>query len=134
MSDESKTMAEFKGTPGPWKLTEGPAVAKGGVAFSINGPTGQFLTDMEGSDDAGHRERGWLPTAEVAANARLFAAAPDLLASLEESLLANAALMNAIARSGHAEAVMNAMDTEIETRVAGFGVRARAAVARAKGE
>ena len=57
------------------------------------------------------------------ANARLIAAAPDLLACLQETVEAAAALMRAIHASGRIDEVID----ELEPGYDGFGVRARAA-------
>jgi hypothetical protein len=71
-----------KHTPGPWTLTELPLSNDGDLepSFRIEGETTLFLTVSPCSD-------GYRP-GENEANARLIAAAPDLLAVLERLLVA----------------------------------------------
>jgi hypothetical protein len=70
-------MAEH--TPGPYRVEEESSTEKGATAFAL----------YAGSVDLALIARGWLPLAVARANAKLFAAAPDLLAALREFMLVN---------------------------------------------
>ena len=100
-------------TPGPWKVDSPPRTVTFEPAFAVNGDYGPPLAFVLGSDDH----------PEVRANARLIAAAPDLLEALEAALpwidLARGSDLNT-------DASHEAID-RIEAQ-------ARAAIAKAKGE
>lgn len=68
---------EFKGTPGPWKYDEGNSITAefGDVGICILEPIEKFWCG-----DVNRHPEG----EEYEANARLIAAAPELLAVLEE--------------------------------------------------
>ena len=73
-------MSAFKGTPGPWQLSsESPTIIKQDMSL-IGLPDGGVLIGSA----CGHKSSGFYPTNDQAiANARLIAAAPELLSSLE---------------------------------------------------
>jgi D-serine deaminase-like pyridoxal phosphate-dependent protein len=102
-------------TPGPWIVR-----GTGGALLCVVNNEGAYIVDR-------FLLPHFMPDSERLANARLISAAPDLLASLMETRDAAAALMRAIAASGHATEVLD----ELEPGYDGFGVRAQAAIARA---
>ena len=73
-------MRAFKGTSGPWQLSsESPTPIKPDMSL-IGLPDGGVLIGSA----CGHESSGFYPTVDEAeANARLIAAAPELLSSLE---------------------------------------------------
>ena len=79
-------MSEIKHTPGPWE-TRGTLPGKSGAAIDIHGD-GVWV----GSANGNHNTKGSRPTAgfpgndEGNANARLMAAAPELLVALKKAL------------------------------------------------
>lgn len=68
-------MSGAKHTPGPWAV----ALRKGQIA--TQGPATEWLATMPHSASGGF---GLTDVREIAANARLIAAAPDLLAACQE--------------------------------------------------
>ena len=74
-------MSAFKGTPGPWQLSsESPTIIKQDMSL-IGLPDGGVLIGSA----CGHESSGFYPTLdESEANARLIAAAPELLEALED--------------------------------------------------
>lgn len=76
-----KNMTQAQHTQGPWKA-QGARVAK----IHIHKSRGhEFTTEII---DCGPKFNGFTPRSEQEANARLIAAAPELLEALEESLSA----------------------------------------------
>lgn len=69
-------MSEAKHTPGPWRVEDGELLAGGDSGAVV-------LGSIHGADDYPCCEEDI--DAECKANARLIAAAPDLLALLEEA-------------------------------------------------
>lgn len=66
-------MSNFKGTPGPWVSVPGEDGGR-----DINGPgSANYIASVHG---------GYEPSEECLANARLIAAAPEMLQALEEIL------------------------------------------------
>src|SRR5690606_17742348 len=102
-------MSAFKGTPGPWRLSsESPTIIKQCTSL-IGLPDGGVLIGSA----CGHESSGFFPTNEQAiSNARLIAAAPELLEALESVL-------------------GNCLDSE---GLAAAYAKARAAIAKARGE
>lgn len=72
-------MSKMAHTPGPWEVVNNPPNEDGSTATSIYG-SDQYVADVY-CGYAGSRN---MPNAEAAANARLIAAAPDLLVALEQ--------------------------------------------------
>lgn len=116
-------------THGPWILDS--AAAEGAV----------YCSDATGSIVARTRGDGFeyapRPTEEWTANARLIAAAPDLLASLKETREALAAAMRVIhaAVNDKADIIDDLVEAMTEAGITnGVGVRAGAAIAKAEGQ
>jgi hypothetical protein len=97
-------------TPGPWtiKYETNVGAARSGCDWAVVAATGAFSTNT----DSGEHDT------ENKANARLIAAAPELLAALEEILSGYTGLLAAL---GH--------DTPSRTDL----IRAEVAIAKAKG-
>lgn len=81
-------MSEFKGTPGPWEAVNGSDVFTrlggrnaSGVAASKN--DGWHVADCDMGPSSTEEGAADIPHAEKLANARLIAAAPDLLTFAE---------------------------------------------------
>ena len=67
-----------KHTPGPWEVVNNPPNEDGSTATSIYG-SDQYVADVY----CGYAGSKNMPNAEAAANARLIAAAPELLEALD---------------------------------------------------
>ena len=84
MKTESKTQ---KHTPGPWTITDEMMGPKGDYDAAIMARDGMtYIGGIVGDDRHGSADQ-WdsaVPVAEAQANARLIAAAPDLLSLLRE--------------------------------------------------
>jgi hypothetical protein len=86
-------MAEFKGTTGPW-LSRGPVPGDGGSGPYDRVITGGFYVEVDDEDGneypvsvvVAHVKGNATAGGITEANARLIAAAPDLLAALERLL------------------------------------------------
>lgn len=76
-------MSAFKGTPGPWQIsTENQTIIKQDMSL-IGLPNGGVLIGSA----CGHESSGFFPTTDqAAANARLIAAAPELLEACQTAL------------------------------------------------
>lgn len=72
---------KFRGTPGPWRV-DGHVGGNGIVNYSIVSISGDAVGCAPVAEVLQYNPRP-MPTERVAANARLLAAAPDLLAVLE---------------------------------------------------
>ncbi len=117
-------------TPGPWEVDEGDGMPIAKVSFRVvTAP----CTPNIGSG---------LSREEITANARLIAAAPDLLAACKELVVAVSAAMRVIADLDAMKYVGAPAETreqrlvdelKISGVVNGFGVRANAAIAKAVG-
>lgn len=79
-------MSETNHTPGPWHVVSDGSSTKGAMDHTLYSKKKYLGTLCEGADDADLQSRGWLPNAEAEANARLVAAAPDLLETLKEAV------------------------------------------------
>ena len=102
-------MSETKHTPGPWRISGGSATTVQADYRAINSEGGVLIARA-----LGYPNSGYFPSDdEATANARLIAAAPELLESLERCFN----IMN------------NGGTWSIEDQAA-----ARAAIAKAKGE
>lgn len=70
-------MKEFKGTPSPWVRCKGsPKIIMSGYVFNVS--EGYLIGSVFGNDNSGF----YANEDEAEANARLIAAAPDLLEAL----------------------------------------------------
>ncbi|EHO0270164.1 hypothetical protein KNE10_003604 [Salmonella enterica] len=74
-------MKEFKGTPGPWSLSEGWIDKHVSVDAKEHGAIALVLSDMESDYTCSEVKRA-AKQAELSANAQLIAAAPELLDAL----------------------------------------------------
>ncbi|ECP2181900.1 hypothetical protein NPT98_004508 [Salmonella enterica] len=74
-------MNEFKGTPGPWSLSEGWIDKHVSVDAKEHGAIALVLSDME-SDYTFSEAKRTAKRLELSANAHLIAAAPGLLKAL----------------------------------------------------
>jgi hypothetical protein len=132
--DDSATAAGYaearkekaKHTPGPWRYNSDPRGAKFGVHVFLN-EIDSFALGVGGGPDE--------QVAEDLANARLIAAAPDLLAAIKvflHALYDARSGYNSVAR----DVLYDARSGYDSAARAGFGVAedfARAAIARAEG-
>ena len=67
-----------KHTPGPWTVID-----QDESTINVRGPDEEFVADVA---DGFYNESGYVRGYEVEANARLIAAAPDLLACLQRTV------------------------------------------------
>ena len=104
-------MTEFKGTPGPWLIADKSFV----YALNARAENRVSIQIMPGRISLTE----WIPDEELAANARLIAAAPDLL-DMAESVAANGLHADTLKACGCATCTQ--------------ALNARALVARIKGE
>ncbi len=114
-------------TPGPWRLHMNIAAR---VVSGAEGPKHRFVADCRyiGINKT-YSEHFQANSDEAKANARLIAAAPDLLERLRETHAACAAAFRIIAMAGLADALEIALR---EASVAdGFGKRANEAIVKA---
>ena len=86
-----------KHTPGPWFSSEN---------LNLFAETGEHLADLDTSTEE-------LPSEQIYANARLIAAAPDLLAALVEMIVLYADHAQYDDEEGHETAGINAARTAI---------------------
>jgi len=100
-----------KHTPGPWTPEFGEAYR---VRAQQDGGQVAIMTNLKGRDGLAGRRNG----DEVAANARLIAAAPELLAALQEVTMVLDALLNVRGNEPDQDSISG---------------RARAAIAKATG-
>lgn len=116
-------MSELKITPGPWILGESLE------AFVYALRTGNDVNRMSLQVQGGYTDTGKTTREELDANARLIAAAPDLLSALESLLTAHKAYHVA----AQAE-VIGTTTAEMLFEKDSLVIEARAAIAKAKGE
>jgi hypothetical protein len=121
--------AETGHTPGPWHFSHGRsnhADSTDGVLGAVETVDGWYVCDVWADCVEEHDY-------EPEANARLIAAAPDLLAALKEMRDACAAAMRVIARheGQTGEFVLELKGAGVAD---GFGVRANALIAKAEGK
>ena len=76
-------MKEFKGTKGPWSISEGWIDKHVSIDAEGHGAIALVLSDME-SDYTYSETKRASKRAELSANAKLVAAAPDLLEALQK--------------------------------------------------
>ncbi len=93
-------MSEFKGTPGPWSLSEGWIDKHVSVDSKEHGAIALVLSDME-SDYTYSAAKRTAKRLELSANAQIIAAAPELLAALQACL---GWVNNGLARDAHDKA------------------------------
>lgn len=103
-------------TPGPWLIDQGSFV----YALNENGTNVFWAHVQPGSHADGYRKFTDTPKAEVEANARLIAAAPELLEALEWAM--SSGRFNYVQRTSSNSGFCDSVD------------KARAAIAKARGE
>lgn len=105
-------------TPGPWTAVgcavEGPFTPSGRKKFGI------VCEAVKGTEE------------QARANAKLVAAAPDLLIACKEMREVSAHMMRFIADNVSTEAMMRFADSMENAAFAGFGVRAQDAILKAE--
>lgn len=110
-------MSEFKGTPGPWKLTYHLYDnGIGGCTETIGTDSNSWIAEAKGT----HVFNGTAD--EVLANAQLIAAAPELLEALMfcQSVIAKQGMFDLSERMAYdkaTEAINKALGKEIESHV-----------------
>ncbi len=124
-ADPLAAMSETKHTPGPWQFVrcefncddKSNVLCPGSVISGedVNDPNGRFIARIE-------------TTGTEIANARLIAAAPELLAALQDALVQMGRWK--LSDDAHADRFGRMRDTGIDQAIAA----ARAAIAKAKGE
>jgi len=112
-------------TPGPWKQKTGPRLSGSGWARIIDIKTEGPIANVSSRHTKGNRERGDFDTEE--ANARLIAAAPELLKACQETLTR---LINTEINGTLADAVIGNQDKgRIQSSICILGT----AIAKAEG-
>lgn len=115
-----------KHTKGPWHC--GPP-----GDFSVNAANGHGICSvLSYIDDPGFGNKEFEIDSE--ANARVIAAAPELLASCKELLEVNKHLMQVIYVLGTCGGGTEVLDEVFDDKHDGFGVRAQKAIERAEGK
>lgn len=81
-------MSKFKGTPGPWEVVNGtdiftPLAARNGAGTAAHEKDGWHIADCSMGETQTEDGTENIPHREQLANARLTAAAPELLEALE---------------------------------------------------
>jgi hypothetical protein len=116
-------------SPGPWEASIDPPNRNGvGSIFIRPAGTGYLIAHLTSAKGWGQTD----PAQRAEANARLIAAAPDLLASLQELHAFAAACMRVVVKPEHA-ACAAALDAEVAAAgiAEGFGIRAQEALEKA---
>jgi hypothetical protein len=119
-------MNEVKHTPGPWTLEES---TPGQGFHEIRGSDGSCVVAPDDGWDSNYRDYD-----ARLANARLIAAAPDLLSALKELRDMATALMRACHDCDSTQEAIEVWDHELEERgLIGVGAKAEAVIAKAEG-
>ena len=84
-------MSTFKGTPGPWQAVNGtdiftPLAARNGAGTAAHETDGWHIADCSMGETQTEDGAENIPHREQLANARLIAAAPELLEALQDAL------------------------------------------------